>query len=111
ERFGGGFPARPGLRFTGGEPIGFGLDRLATAAQSGGPFRRTAVNREAEFPGNRRQRVAVGRMQPFSAAVEREAGRLDRVHATADPVARFEYENRDRAFLKQPARRADSSGA
>ncbi len=111
ERFRCGSPARPGLGFARREPIGFGLDRFAAAAQPGRPFRRPLVDPEAEFPGDRRQWVAVGRMQPFGAAVERKAGRLDRVHAPAHPVARFEHENRDRAFIDQPPCRADAGSA
>src|SRR5439155_878156 len=63
-----------GLRFPGCDPVGFSLDGLAAAAQPGRPFRRPAVDQKAEMFGDLRQRVAVGRMQPFGTAIDWETG-------------------------------------
>ena len=104
------FTARHALRLAQRNPFLLGLDGLATAAQPGRPFGRAAMHGEAEALGDRRQRVAVGRMKPFGAAIERKSGRRDRVDAPADPVARFEHQHRHPAGFQQAPCRSDPGG-
>src|SRR5215472_1038967 len=69
------------------------------------------MDRKSTLPGERRQRVAIGRMQPLGAAVERKFGGRDRMDAAADPAARLEDQYRDGACFDKTARRADPGGA
>src|SRR5262249_605392 len=78
--------SRPEMRLAGRHPVGLSLAALTAAAQPANPFRRPTVNREAELLGDRRQRVAIGGMEPLSAAVQRKPGRLDCVDAAAHPA-------------------------
>ena len=69
------------------------------------------MDRKAKILGDRRERIAIGRMQPFGPAIERESGRLYRVNAPADPVACLEHKHRDPAHVAQAPRRADPGSA
>ena len=91
------------MRLAGSDPVGLSLTAFAAAAEPVNPPRRPAVNREAEVLGDRRQRVAIGGMQPLGAAVQRKPGWLDRMHATADPVAGLEHQHREPIAHGEPS--------
>ena len=74
------------------------------------PGRRRLVD-AAPLPfGDRRPRIAVPRMKPAAAEIERQAGGLDRPGAPAEPVARLDEQRIDAGFAQAPrgahARRA-----
>ncbi len=68
------------------------------------------VDREAGRFGNADPRVAVARMEPFAAKIERVASEVLCVGAAPEPLGGFQEQARGAAFHK-PTRGADAGGA
>jgi hypothetical protein len=99
------------MRLALADPVRFGLLGFAAAAEPRRPVRPPPVDREAEPFGERRQHVAVGRMQPLAAEIRRIAAGFDGPGAAAGALAPLQDEDRDPARLNEPARRRDAGRA
>ena len=80
--------------------------RQARLRRRARPRRRRTVDRTALRRGDRRPRIALGRMQPAATEINGKAARFDRPGAAAEPVARLEDQRLD-AGVAEPPRCAD----
>ena len=85
---------------------GIGMD-----APQATPARQPLDDLELMLAGKPGQRVAVGRMQPFAAEIDRHpCGGCDGDGTPADALARLEHDDAEPALDEAP-RRGDASGA
>lgn len=109
RRFGGA-AHRPAMRLARGKPVGLFLEGTAAVAQPRRPLRPFLVKRKPGRFGQRRDRVAVGRMEPFAAEIAGNSVDEPSPGAPADALARLQQRER-RGRRRQPAPRPDAGGA
>jgi len=83
----------------------------AAAAQPRRPLRRPLMDRKAKIPGDRRERIAIGRVQPFGTAIEGKPGGGNCMDPPADPVARLEHDAQYPACFGKAPCGTDPGGA
>ena len=99
------------MRLAVGDPVLFLLGRRAAVSEPRRPVRPAVIKLEAVLLGQRRENVAVGRMQPLAAEVERQPVLFDRPGAPAGALARLQHQHRDAGRLGQSPPRGDPGGA